>query len=176
MKTPNQILITGVPGTGKTTLSKEFTKLGFNAFDLESIDGMFKTIDINTKKTFANFDNENINNTENSEWICDKNLLSNLINDNSDKQSFYFASMSNIDDLISLFDTVILLVLDEENLRNRLSGRVGDNFGKTKEMQDWLFTWKDWWENHMIEQGAVKVNSNQPIKNIIEEIIIISKF
>lgn len=54
------IIITGVAGSGKSAVCDELNKLGYKAFGIEDIDGLFTMVDKKTGKPFKNFDNDNL--------------------------------------------------------------------------------------------------------------------
>jgi len=167
------VLVTGIAGTGKTALCKEFRRRGYKAFSIEDIPGLFQMIDKRTGKPFHDYDNYDMEKVKNADWVCDKQKLEKLIKENESRESpvFYCGTASNILDLLSLFGKFFLLVASKETLRKRLSTRTSNNFGRTKEVQDWVFSWKDWWENMIKEKGAMVVNADRPLQKIAEEIL-----
>lgn len=104
-----KILVTGISGTGKTTVCKQLNTLGYTAYDIEDNDGMFKMYRKGTREVFDDFDNADPEKIHNSEWICDANQLKKLLNEQKTDIAFYCGVASNMDDLIPLFDTFILL-------------------------------------------------------------------
>ena len=169
------ILITGVAGTGKSAICDELNKLGYKAFSIEDIDGLFKMVDKKTGKPFKNFDNDNLELVKQTDWICDKKKLQQLIRKNSNGIVFYCGTASNLDDLLPLFDKIFLLKVSQKVLRERLNTRTSNDFGRTSEVQKWVFGWKKWWEDHMIEKGAITIDANRSLKEIATDIIERSK-
>jgi len=169
------ILITGVAGTGKSAICDELNKLGYKAFGIEDIDGLFTMVDKKTSKPFKNFDNDNLELVKQADWICNKEKLQRLMRKNSDGIVFYNGTASNLDDLLPLFDKIFLLKVSSKILRQRLSTRTSNDFGRTAEVQKWVFSWKKWWENHMIEKGAIIIDASRSLQEIANEIIEKSK-
>lgn len=72
--------------------------------------------------------------------------------------------------MIPLFDAILLLKVDVATVRQRLDQR-NKNFGQQEDVQNWIMSWKDWWENDMKEQGAVIVDGNRSVQEIADDII-----
>lgn len=165
------ILITGLAGSGKSSICKELNKLGYKAHSIEDIKGLFKMIDKKTGKLFKNFDNNNLKSVKHSAWICDKKKLQQLIHKNSKGIVFYSGIASNLSNLLPLFDKIFLLKVSQKILRERLSKRTSNHFGRTSKVQKWMFRWKIWWEFYMFVKGAVFINANHSLREIAKEII-----
>lgn len=88
----------------------------------------------------------------------------------------YFTRLgSNLDDLLPLFNNIFLLKVNQNVLRKRLSTRTSNKFGRTSEVQKWIFSWKKWREDHMREKGAIVVNANRTLQKIATDIVKKSK-
>ena len=168
------IFITGVAGSGKSVVCDELNKLGYKAYGIEDIAGLFKIVD-KTGKQAENYDNDNLESIKQADWICDKNKLQRLMRKNSEGIVFYCGTASNLDDLLTLFDKIFLLNVSQKVLRERLSPRSSTDFGRTHEVQRWIFSWKKWWEDHMREKGAVIINANRSLREIVNDIVDRSK-
>jgi len=165
------ILITGIGGSGKSVISKELRKLGYKAYNMEEIKGLFKMINKKTGKPAKDYSNYDLKSVKENRWTCNKKKLQKLLKKNPKGIVFYCGTASNLDDLLPLFDKVFLLKLKRKILSERLSNRTSNDFGRTSEVQKWIFSWKNWWERHMKEKGAIVINANQDIKKVIKEII-----
>jgi dephospho-CoA kinase len=169
------ILITGIAGTGKSAVCDELNKLGYKAFGIEDIDGLFTMVNKKTGKPFKNYDDDNLKMVKQLDWICDIKKLQRLMRKNSDGIVFYCGTASNLDDLLPLFDKIFLLKISQKILRERLSTRTSNDFARTAEVQKWVFSWKTWWENHMKEKGAIVIDASRSLREIAKDIIERSK-
>jgi broad-specificity NMP kinase len=166
------ILVTGVSGTGKSALCEELKKMGYQAYDLEMMEGYFAMHKKGTgEKISYRFDNNNLKEMEKYDWLCDIPKLKELIEKNKDKTVFYCCTGSNINDLMPLFDKTILLTASEDVLRHRLTTRTSNDYGKSTEIQDWTFSWKDWWEDNVRELGVIEIDANQNLEKVASDII-----
>ena len=167
------IFITGVAGSGKSSICKELNKLKYKAYDIEEITDMFKMIRKDTGKDYEDYDNADIEKVKNADWICDKDRLKKLLKKQKEEKVFYCGIASNNDEIYSLFDKVILLKAGPRVICERLSSREGtDNMGNTPESREWVLGWKEWWENKVIKkQGVAVVNADDTLINVAEKII-----
>ncbi len=168
------ILITGISGSGKSAVFEELVKRGYIAYDIEEIDGLFSFINKETGKVAVNYDNQNLECIKKHDWICDKKKLERLISSNKNHISFYCGTASNNDEILSLFDLVFLLIISPDTTSKRLSSRK-KIYGRKSEIRDWILSWKNWWENHMIERGAIVIDANRNLKEVTNDIIEKSK-
>lgn len=167
-----KILITGISGTGKSTVCKQLNTLGYTAYDIEDVDGMFKMYRKGTREVFDDFDNADPEKIHNSEWICDVDQLKKLLGEQKTGIAFYCGVASNMDDLIPLFDTFILLKTNSSTLHSRLSNREGtEDMGNTEESRQTVLGWKDWWEEEMTDRGAVVVSADGNPSEVAEKVL-----
>ena len=64
------IFVTGVAGSGKSSICRELNKLGYTAYDIEELEGMFKMTRKDTMQDFKDYDNADIEKVKNADWIC----------------------------------------------------------------------------------------------------------
>lgn len=166
-----KILITGVSGTGKSALSEKLADMGYVAYDTEEIEGLYKMVNKETGEEITDWDNSDSSAVEKRDWICDTKMLEKLIAKEKEDIVFYCGAASNIDEVIPLFDKVILLTASERIIRKRLFSRVSNDFGNVKEIQDLIIGWKDWWENELKEKGAIIVNAEKDLNKVATEVI-----
>lgn len=165
------ILITGISGSGKSTVSKKINALGYKAYNMDSEPGLFAMIDKQTKKPVVNHDNDNLEKVMGMEWICDKNKLNLIIENEPSLLAFYCGDASNLKDLLSLFNGVILLKPGEAAARERLSTRTNNSFGRTKAVQDWIMSFKNLYENEIEQRGAIIIDADKNIDDVAKEAI-----
>lgn len=168
------IFITGLGGTGKTAIYKLLLEAGFKAFDIESIPDLFTMFNTKTCKPASNVDINDLDFIKHSEWVCDIEKLQNLMKQQTDEIVFYCGTATNSDEMLPLFDKVFLLRVSEKILRERLNARK-EGFGKARDVQKWIFSWKDAAENKLIGQGAIVINADHPLGVVADEIIEKSK-
>jgi len=165
------ILITGVAGSGKSSVCSELKNRGYKAYDIENMHDLFNMVHKKTGKIADKYDNDNLEWVKQHDWICNKNKLQELVRKNTKSIVFYCGTASNLDELLYLFDKIFLLKAGPETIRERLNTRKTNDFGKTPEVQEWVLSWKDWWEKHILEKGAIIIDANRDIQEITTNII-----
>ena len=166
-----KILITGVSGTGKSTVCKHLINLGYEAYDIENIEGMFEMYHKGTKNVFVDYANSKPENIKNAEWLCNSTKLKALITSQKSDVAFYCGIASNMDDILKFFDKVIVLQPDSNTLNLRLKNREGtSDIGNNQEGRDVVLGWKDWWEGEMLKKGAILVNANKTPEEVAKNI------
>lgn len=169
------ILITGISGSGKSSVYRELENHGYKAYDIEDIDGLFAMVNKKTGKVAKNYDNDNLESVKQHDWICDKKKLQQLVKNNPNGIVFYCGVASNLDDLLPLFDVIFLLEVSPKIICKRLSTRESKEFGNTAEVQERVLNWKNWWEDHMCEKGAISIDANRDIQEVTSDILDRSK-
>lgn len=164
------ILITGVTGTGKSTLCEELNRKGHKAYSIEDMAGFFSMVSKKTGKA-ANIDTRDLKEIRKYDWVCNKRKLQNLVRRNKRGLVFYCGTASNLDELLPLFDRILLLRVAPRTLQNRLRRRKGDAFGQTATTRKWVLSWKDWWEGHMLEKGAIPIDADKKINAVVREVL-----
>ena len=165
------ILITGVAGSGKSTICKELKRKKYKAYDIENMKGLFKMVDEKTGKTFRKYDDDDFEKVKRAKWMCNAKKLKDLIKRKNKTPVFCCGIASNIDEILPFFDMTILLRASPRVLRERLSHRRRGNFGRTKEVQEWMLSWKGWIEKEKKKKGAIVINANRRPKEVAKKII-----
>jgi len=167
------ILIIGATGVGKTVLSKYLQEMGREAYSIEDIEGMFTVYHKGTRKIFKDYDFTKPEHVKSSDWICDVEMLKKLLNHQKTSIAFYAGVATNLDEMMPLFDKVILLKVSNKKLHERLESREGSEgeMGNTKETRKLTFVWKDWWEGEMEKKGVVTVDADKSLDEVAKKIL-----
>jgi broad-specificity NMP kinase len=169
------ILITGTPGVGKTSLSNKLNELGYKSYDIDDIPGLFSMIHRDTKLPIKDHDNFNLEKVKVMTWICDIPKLELIIKNEQNDLAFYCGNGSNVYQFMELFDSVILLTINLETNKHRLSIRTDNDFARTEEVQEYVLSKKNSWENEMVKKGAIVVDAHNDLDSIAREVIKISE-
>ena len=158
------ILLTGVPGAGKSTVCEALDERGHRAIDLEAVPGLCTFVDPVTGDHIAE-DMEDPVVLDRGEWRWDERRLRRLLADHDDQTTVFAGTASNALDLRSCFDEVVLLEVSAAVMRRRLTARNG--FGRTESVQEHILSWKEWWEDQIRATGAISVDANGSVADTL---------
>jgi dephospho-CoA kinase len=172
------IYITGIPGTGKSTVRLELLRRGYEAYggaedniaafyDNETgqrLDGWVEAKDRTPEWTATHT------------WKIARQTIEELKDQAKDKPIFLCAVTHNdTDELWDLFDKTIALTIDEATLKHRLATRTNNDVGKSPdELQSILLRQKVARERYE-GIGAIVVDATQPVDRVVDEIIEIAE-
>ena len=167
------IFITGIAGSGKSTISRALKTLGYEAYDIEDDDyGLFMMMRKDTGERFVDYDNADPEKTKNALWVCDKEKLKELISKQTEDTAFYCGIASKNEELIPLFDKSFVLRADPEILYKRLLSREGtDDYGNTETGRQRILKHKGEFEEKMIQAGMISINANADASEVAQAIV-----
>lgn len=163
--------ITGISGAGKSSVVEKLAERDVFPIDADSVKGLTYWINNETKE----ISEWNPGMTKNWYWkhqyVCDKEKLINLIK-NSPKDIVAVAGLfNNRLELRDLFDKVFLLKCDEKTFLKRITERENHNFGKHPLDQENILSWYKNFEREVLEEGAIPVNTEKLLKDVVDEIL-----
>ena len=163
-----RILITGVSGTGKSTIAAKLAEQGYTTVDIDKAEGLCNWFNRETGDIVDYQAELNAEFVKNHTWLCDREKLEQLIAGN--ETVLVFGMADNFDELEDLFDQTILLKCSPEIFLNRIMHREDNDFGKHPEIQKLLEETHQEFEDKMIAKGAVPVDVSKPVIEIVEKI------
>ena len=134
-----KVLIFSPSGSGKTYLSSELKKLGINAIDADSINGLSSWYDGagNKVKYPEDADEEFFNNHS---FLWDRIFLEDYLSKNPDV--YIFGASGNIFDMLDLFDKVYFLKVEPDLQKERLLHQSRENpMGNTEYQRENAVRW-----------------------------------
>jgi adenylate kinase family enzyme len=164
------VLITGMPGSGKSSVCKALKHRGHEAYDIEEIPGLFSAVPKNGRG-LDEYDNCNLESVKRHDWVCDSAKLDTLLANQKNATAYYCGTASNIMDILNKFSTVIVLAVSRKVLKLRLGHRKKGEYGHNPAVIDWTLSWQDWWEETIKDAGAIFVNANNDISSVTDEIL-----
>ncbi len=164
-----KILITGVAGTGKSTIAHELQARGIDVIDVDHVPNLCSWIQNETgeKINIANPDNDFI---DKHDYKCDTNILKELMNQSGDLV-VVFGCVGDNNELLPLFDKIFLLQCSPANMVERLKTRNTNDFGKDPEVQERMLRWRKVFDDLMCKAGATPINTDVSLKTIVEELL-----
>jgi len=134
-----KILITGIAGTGKTTVLSELQKHGYVVIDLDAT-GICRWRNKETQEiTEYGPTGRDYEWLTRHGWYCDIDKLKQLLSTiREDKDVFVAAITEDIEDLATEFDKVFMLVADDSVVKERLNSRTNNHFAKNEDEQKFI--------------------------------------
>lgn len=166
--------ITGVSGTGKSSITERLNEKGISAIDIDSVKDLCHWINKETKERASwhpGIDNEW---HEAHGWICDKDRLVKLMDESKDVVVVAGVA-SNQNEFLSLFDSIFFLTCSPEVFIERINNRTNNDYGKHEVEQKRILNWHEIYKKEMIDRGAVPIDAEKPLDEVVEEIIKIIK-
>ena len=151
-------LIEGLSGSGKSSVSEELAKRGYNAVDADEEYAFFAdpVTGLPTKE------HQHMN------WVWDGKKMTTLLADRNQDVMFVCGGANNRDDFMHYFDKVFNLKIDKETLQQRIATRTNSSFGKkAHELARILELHDQDWK----PKGAIDIDATQPIPVVVDTIL-----
>lgn len=166
------IYITGIAGTGKSTVLKELRARGYEVHDAdENLSSWEHKV---TRERVSTSDHKLTTDAkffEEHDWYMDKEGVRKLAKNASSQTIFLCGSVANESEVWPYFDKVFCLYIDNKTLEKRINSRTDKDFGKSKHELEHLFRLNDKVQRKYILLGATIIDATQPINNVVEEIL-----
>ncbi|MDP4038715.1 MAG: AAA family ATPase [bacterium] len=164
-----KILITGIPGTGKSTVAEQLSNKGVKTYDLDLADSICHWRSKKTGKLTDWYSGIGREWLDAHKWVCEKDKVKLLVNR---AENFVVVGMPhNLDQLLLLFDKVILLQCSEKTFLQRLKTRDSNDFGKADSEQKYILSWYKDFERNMLAKNAIPIDTDRPLDVVVKNII-----
>ncbi len=170
MNTSKKIYITGVSGTGKSTLAKELQARGFFAIDIDAIPGLCHWRNKETHERAEYYYGIGKDWLVAHDWVFDPEKLKELFTQAQGKMIAVLGLTRNQEEYFHLFDHVFLLHCSPEVFLHRLDTRTENQFAKEKSEQEHILSWYRGFEDRMIRGGAVPIDTDRPLAEVVQAI------
>lgn len=162
-----KIYITGVSGTGKSTLGLELKSRGCSVTDIDDEDfcGWYDK----DGNRFTGDTRSGDSWLEDHFWQCDIPRLEKAIEQSINDDVFIVGISSNLDNYP--FDKIFLLAIEPKVLVKRLTERTTNDFGKESFEQEFVLENKDEYENKMLVKGAVVLDATKSTIDLSAEVL-----
>ncbi|HVS78809.1 MAG TPA: AAA family ATPase [Candidatus Saccharimonadales bacterium] len=166
-------LITGVAGTGKSTLAKELRRRGYAAYDTE--EGFSYYVDKRTGERCAYPKHPSPQWYENHERVFDEKILMNLFKKHSDETLFVCSITANQAKFYPKFNKIFLLTAPDEVITHRLGTRTNNYFGRHPVDLQRVIGRHQQFDDELKALGAIPVDSTRPIEAVADDILNLSQ-
>lgn len=165
--------ITGVSGTGKSSVALKLKEKGISVIDIDEVKGLCHWVHESTKEIHDWYSGIGSDFLDLHDYICDQEKLIKLINECKDIV-VVFGLAGNQSEFLNLFDKVFLFHCDEKIFLERIRTRTNHDFGKHESEKKMILGWYRDLEKEMLEEGAIPINTDRPLVDVVDEVM--SKF
>jgi broad-specificity NMP kinase len=162
-------LITGVAGTGKSTLAAELRKRGYAAYDTE--EGFSYYADKLTGEPVSRPHEPTQEWYDQHHRIFDEKIVMNLLKKHAAEPLFICSITANQAKFYPQFDKLFLLTAPDEIITHRLGTRTNNYFGRHPLDLQRVIGRHQQFDEELIADGAVVIDSTRPIQAVADEII-----
>lgn len=162
-------LITGVAGTGKSTIAKELRRRGYAAYDTE--EGFSYYVDKQTGERCAYPARPSQEWYDRHERVFDEKILMNLLKKHAGEPLFICSITANQSKYYGQFDKIFLLTAPDDVITHRLGTRTNNYFGRHPLDLQRVIGRHQQFDDELKAVGAILVDSTQPIEKVADEIL-----
>ena len=162
-------LITGVAGTGKSTVAKELQKRGYAAYDTEV--GFSYYVNKQTGEKAAYPAQPSLEWYAQHERVFDEQVLNNLFKKHADEPLFICSITANQKKFYPQFKKIFLLTASDDLIASRLETRTNNHFGKHPLDKYRILSGHQAFDHELKSAGAIAIDSSQTLDQVITEIL-----
>ena len=165
-----RFFITGISGVGKSSVAEKLTQRGISSIDIDDTEGLCRWVNNDTLETDQWHHGMTDEWYQKHKYICDKEKLINLMSNYKDTV-VVVGLPSNHNELLYLFDKVFLLYCKEEIFLKRIEDRTSHDFGKHVLDRQNILSWYKNFEEKMLGKGAIAINTEESLDEVVSKVI-----
>jgi thymidylate kinase len=169
---PRLYFITGISGSGKTTIARKLLEMGEVAFDSKIQEGLFHFSDAQGNAP-EDYKPTNKEWRDKYKWTLNKVMFDKLMKENYQAERVFLCG--GADDLMQywpLGEKAFLLKVDANTMISRLNRPDRDNnFGKGERMQEELRERLERFQEKQLKAGAIPINALRPVEEVVYDIL-----
>jgi hypothetical protein len=162
-------LITGIAGSGKSSVAQVLISNGYHAVDADA--SYSHWLDLKTGESYASRPRKTKDWANYFEWVWQESKILEVIGNQQHKALFICGMSGNQANFYRLFDKIFLLKADPATISYRLKARVNNPFGKRPGDIETALSLQSAFDLRAINAGAISIPSTQPVAKVIDEIL-----
>jgi len=171
MTQPTVYIVTGISGSGKTTVGRALIKHGEIAFDSKITPGIYRFMDDNGNEP-PEIEWGDTNWLKAHKWSLNKEMLDSLLHNHADSKRVFLCGRANLFHYMNLASKTFLLKIGPDTLLSRLNDGARDNlFASDKATQQRLLAELDTIQNKIESKGTTVIDAEQSVDQIIKDIL-----
>ena len=167
--------VTGISGSGKSTVVHELRARGYEAYDTDD-DGLSRW---HNKQTGYIHPKSSIKKEDRTEefinshtWEVPRAEVEKLAQQAINKPIFLCGVSDNATKLVGLFKAVFALTVDEATLIHRLETRTNNEWGKQPHELEQTLSYQDYLNDLYKKMGFIEIDATQPVKTIADNLLL----
>jgi broad-specificity NMP kinase len=165
-----RFFITGVAGTGKSTVARVLTAHGYKGVDIDAETTIAGSVNIHTGERETVPNPRPIGWAPNHKWMWDDEKLREYLSSQND-DVFLCGFAWNQADFYDIFDKVFVLTLDDKTLTDRIITRTNNSFGKHPHELATTLGLNRTLTQSAIAAGAVSIEASRDLETVMNEIV-----
>lgn len=163
-------LLTGIPGTGKTTVGNILKDSGFKFIDSDTEPKLAHWVNSETGEHTDPVDNADASWYETHSWNLDLVRLAEILASYSGKGNdvIVCGMATNLIESFSFYDKAILLKGDYEVIKRRILARSDK---PDPESVETIFSWAESFETEVKKAGAIVIDASGSAEDVAEAVI-----
>lgn len=149
------ILVTGMSGTGKSTVLAELARRGHRIVDTD-YDGWSENVD-------------------GAGWLWREDRIDTLLTEHTEGALFISGTVSNQGEFYSRFDAIALLSAPLEVILERVASRKTNDYGKTAEQREEIIHYVQTVEPLLRAGATTEIDTRKPLDQVATELELIAK-
>lgn len=167
-----KVLLTGIAGTGKSTIVSMLNEKGVVSLDLHDIPDLFFWQNKKTKEKVEYTPVVSRDWFDTVDRLCDISKLKEILSEYNDIVVAGTISSDDQESFLKVFDRVILLRANPETLLHRMQTRTNKSgYGKTQAEQEDNIEWQKEFDPQILSYGAIPVSTEGELSDVVDNIV-----
>lgn len=166
-----RLLLTGVPGTGKSTLIEALARRGHRAIEADSADWCHW---VRQTDGAAEDPPPLVDPFEQYDWVWREDRIGALLSTEGPSPLFVGGVASNQAKFYDRFDHIVLLSLPSEMLVRRLAERTSNDYGKSAIETDRVIGFHARFDQMLRDAGAVALDVSGSVDEAITQLLLVA--
>lgn len=169
-----RILLTGMSGTGKSTVIAELTVRGYNAIDLDT-DAWSEWVQVSGDSDPSISGSEPTSIWETQDWVWRENRIHQLLSTEDSDLLFVSGCSPNQGKFYGQFNHVVLLSAPTQVLIERLATRTTNSYGKHPDERARVLEHQQTVEPLLRRGASLEIDTRSSLDQVIETILILAQ-